>query len=187
MSIKKILILVSAVFATILLIAGVWFSYNYIKYTPNTYIQDSMVDGTRVVTTITTKEVAGTKVVESTTEVLPIQQKTETSAVKTSTDSPPQTSTNLAKATETAQTATSVSTPIYSLGNISKHNTSESCYSIINGYVYDLTMWVNLHPGGSKSILRICGIDGSRDFNKEHKGDSTVLSILGRYKIGLAS
>ena len=44
---------------------------------------------------------------------------------------------------------------------ISKHSTAKDCWSIVNGNVYNLTTYVQSHPGGAGVIKNICGRDGS--------------------------
>lgn len=73
----------------------------------------------------------------------------------------------------------------YTLTDVSSHNSASSCWSAINGKVYDLTAWVNSHPGGKPAILMICGKDGSPLFNTQHGGASRPQSILSDYFIGL--
>lgn len=73
----------------------------------------------------------------------------------------------------------------YTQDEVAKHNTKESCYTTVNTYVYDLTAWVNLHPGGKEAILSICGINGTDTFMKVHKGGKKFMDILSRYKIGV--
>lgn len=67
---------------------------------------------------------------------------------------------------------------------VSLHNSKESCWSIINGYVYDLTSWIPNHLGWEDKIFRICGIDGSRAFNKKHSDAEKPINILMGFKIG---
>ncbi len=67
---------------------------------------------------------------------------------------------------------------------VATHNDSSSCWSIVNGNVYDLTDWINSHPGGQEAILEICGKDGSEDFNEQHRGDGGPAKALAQYKIG---
>ncbi|MEK9179046.1 MAG: cytochrome b5-like heme/steroid binding domain-containing protein, partial [Patescibacteria group bacterium] len=55
--------------------------------------------------------------------------------------------------------------PAYTLANVSGHVDAESCWTIVNGSIYDLTAWVSQHPGGEEKILSICGKDGSAAFN----------------------
>lgn len=96
--------------------------------------------------------------------------------------------------TETGTTTTTIDTttgtqtpgaPRYTLAEVSAHNSATSCYSIVNGKVYDLTMWVNLHPGGKQAILSMCGVDGTAKFMGQHHGAQKQMDILARYYIGL--
>ncbi len=72
----------------------------------------------------------------------------------------------------------------YSLVQISSHDSATTCWSAINGGVYDLTNWVDRHPGGRMAILMICGKDGSPLFNAQHGNSGRISSILQTYKIG---
>jgi cytochrome b involved in lipid metabolism len=69
---------------------------------------------------------------------------------------------------------------------VASHASRTSCWSTINGNVYDLTSWIPKHPGGESAILGLCGKDGSRKFNGQHGGDSGKLAILSGFKIGAA-
>lgn len=81
-------------------------------------------------------------------------------------------------------TIIATTTPTFSLADVSSHKDASSCYSIIQGKVYDLTLWVNAHPGGSKAILSLCGIDGTSKFIGKHKGEQKFMDILKRFYIG---
>lgn len=70
------------------------------------------------------------------------------------------------------------------MSDVATHNTRTSCWSVINGGVYDLTSWIPNHPGGEKSILSICGIDGSQKYNREHGGKQKPTTILAGFKLG---
>ena len=70
------------------------------------------------------------------------------------------------------------------LTQIAQHSSRTSCWSAINGGVYDLTSWIPNHPGGEKTILSICGIDGSDGYNGQHGGRAKIMTILGGFKIG---
>jgi cytochrome b involved in lipid metabolism len=65
------------------------------------------------------------------------------------------------------------------------HNTESDCYSAINGQVYNLTAWINKHPGGDRAILSICGKDGSNAFNGQHGGESRPEKILAGFEVGI--
>ncbi|MCX7589544.1 MAG: cytochrome b5 domain-containing protein, partial [Patescibacteria group bacterium] len=60
---------------------------------------------------------------------------------------------------------------LYIMSDIEKHNTKESCWSVIRENVYDLTSWITKHPGGEKAILNLCGKDGTSLFEKQHGGE----------------
>lgn len=72
----------------------------------------------------------------------------------------------------------------YTLAQVATHADSKSCWSAINGGVYDLTSWINNHPGGKFAILSICGKDGSDSFNGKHGGQARPMSELVNFKIG---
>jgi cytochrome b involved in lipid metabolism len=86
--------------------------------------------------------------------------------------------------TNTVTGERSTTTPKYTLATVTAHNNASSCYTIISGSVYDVTMWVNMHPGGKAAILSLCGIDGTIKFMDQHHGGSRFMTILARYKIG---
>lgn len=58
----------------------------------------------------------------------------------------------------------------YSEAEVAKNNTPESCWTIIDNKVYDLTKYIVEHPGGSE-IERACGIDASSYFNSRRSED----------------
>lgn len=90
----------------------------------------------------------------------------------------------------TVNTTTGTTTqgaPKYTQGDVASHKDATSCYTIINGSVYDLTMWVAVHPGGKKAILSLCGIDGTSRFTSQHSGDAKPMSVLARFKIGVVT
>ena len=72
----------------------------------------------------------------------------------------------------------------YTLAQIATHNTQASCWTTINGSVYNVTTWINQHPGGAQAILGLCGIDGSGAFNGQHGGQRRPASELASFKIG---
>lgn len=70
------------------------------------------------------------------------------------------------------------------LSQIALHNSRSSCWSAVNGSVYDLTSWIPNHPGGEQQILSLCGIDGSNAYNAQHGGTPKPATILTGFKIG---
>ena len=86
--------------------------------------------------------------------------------------------------TATSTPTTSKSGGSYTSSDLQKHSDLTSCWSVVNGEVYDLTRWINSHPGGKSAITSICGRDGSSAFNGEHAGKSDPLRELAKFKIG---
>lgn len=72
----------------------------------------------------------------------------------------------------------------YSMADIGAHASASSCWSAINGSVYDLTDWINRHPGGANVIIALCGKDGSAAYNGQHGGQQRPQYYLALLKIG---
>lgn len=76
-----------------------------------------------------------------------------------------------------------------SFEEVVKHNTSEDCYFIIDGKVYDVTEFISkgVHPGG-EVILQGCGKDATDFFyNRPGKGDAhseKAKDLVDDYYIG---
>lgn len=90
--------------------------------------------------------------------------------------------------TETATSETDVPTVEsrrISRDEIATHAGRASCWSSIDGMVYDLTSWIDRHPGGASRILAICGTDGSASFGRKHGGQQNAESALEAFKIGI--
>eukprot|EP01114_Cavostelium_apophysatum_P015943 TRINITY_DN444_c0_g3_i2.p1 TRINITY_DN444_c0_g3~~TRINITY_DN444_c0_g3_i2.p1 ORF type:complete len:545 (+),score=115.48 TRINITY_DN444_c0_g3_i2:132-1766(+) len=51
---------------------------------------------------------------------------------------------------------------------VSQHSSANDCWIIINGKVYDVTSFMEKHPGGKKVIMKYAGKDGSKEFNLLH-------------------
>jgi hypothetical protein len=57
-------------------------------------------------------------------------------------------------------------TRTYSTCEIARHNTEDSAWLVVGNDVFDVTKFLNQHPGGKESILRKSGgvVDCSKDF-----------------------
>jgi uncharacterized membrane protein len=82
-----------------------------------------------------------------------------------------------------ASTASSAATN-YTLAEVAKHADQSSCWSVVNGNVYDLTKWIGGHPGGPKRILDMCGQDGTAAFDGQHGNQKRPEAILKGYLLG---
>ena len=72
----------------------------------------------------------------------------------------------------------------YTMTQVRANNTSRSCWTVIDGYVYDLTRWISSHPGGSGAILFLCGTDGTNAFKAQHENQSRPAIRLDTYRLG---
>jgi predicted heme/steroid binding protein len=72
----------------------------------------------------------------------------------------------------------------YTMAQVAEHATAASCWSAINGDVYDLTTWIPQHPGGANAVRSICGTDGSAGFNSRHAATKEAQEKLPEFKIG---
>jgi uncharacterized membrane protein len=68
---------------------------------------------------------------------------------------------------------------------VSQHATPTDCWTIIGGSVYDMTPFLNQHPGGSAAIAGLCGVDGTAGFSAQHGGASAPNAQLDALKIGV--
>jgi cytochrome b involved in lipid metabolism len=64
------------------------------------------------------------------------------------------------------------------------NNTPSSCWTVIDGYVYDLTKWINSHPGGPSAIRGLCGTDGTKSFKSQHESEAQAAQRLSLYLLG---
>ena len=58
----------------------------------------------------------------------------------------------------------------YTLSEVARHASKDDCWAIISDDVYDLTEFINRHPGGDE-ILRACGTDATTLFNSRQTQD----------------
>ena len=106
----------------------------------------------------------------------------------TATPTPTPTATPTPTPTATA-TPTPTPTPTatvagYTMAQVRANNTARSCWSAIDGFVYDLTRWINSHPGGSGAILFLCGTDGTNAFSAQHQNQARPAIRLDSYRLG---
>lgn len=105
--------------------------------------------------------------------------------------SSPNTETELSDQHFDNQTSTSTAsqseTQLYTLDEVASHGDTGSCWAVVNGAVYDLTPWINQHPGGPEAIAGLCGNDGSTAFNNQHGGQRRPEKEIANFLIGTLS
>lgn len=78
-----------------------------------------------------------------------------------------------------------VETPVtyYRLEEVAKHNTPKEIWLVIHGRVYDVSRFLNEHPGGEEVLLEQAGTDASESFEDVgHSSDAR--EMLKQYYIG---
>lgn len=72
----------------------------------------------------------------------------------------------------------------YDAKDIQAHNSEENgAWIIIHGGVYDVTSFLEEHPGGKKMLIRVAGKDASKQFDQFHN-EKILKSIGGPLQIG---
>ncbi|PYH95375.1 cytochrome b5-like heme binding domain-containing protein [Aspergillus ellipticus CBS 707.79] len=68
--------------------------------------------------------------------------------------------------------------------DVASHNSPDKgLYIIIDNNVYDVTQFVDEHPGGAKILKRVAGKDASKQFWKYHN-ESVLKKYTPKLKIG---
>ncbi len=78
---------------------------------------------------------------------------------------------------------------LFSLSEVSKHNSENDCWMIIDNKVYDVTSYFNSHPGGTNELLKGCGKDATTLYDTKDKNpgvahSETARSLFSSYYIG---
>lgn len=72
----------------------------------------------------------------------------------------------------------------YTAAEVATHNSRDSAWVVYDGKVYDLTDFVNLHPGGQGAILRAAGTDATSAFDRVNSHKDAEMLTLKTYYIG---
>jgi len=72
-----------------------------------------------------------------------------------------------------------------SRAEVGKHASRRSCWVIIKGRVYDLTSFLDSHPGGSSIVLKYAGRDATEAFEPVHPTDTLEKHLAPEYVFGL--
>jgi len=66
---------------------------------------------------------------------------------------------------------------------VAKHNTSSDCWTIFQGRVYDVSLYMDFHPGGKGELMKGAGIDSTDIFLKAHQWVSAE-GLIGKLCLG---
>ncbi|KAG6910752.1 hypothetical protein DXG01_008284 [Tephrocybe rancida] len=72
----------------------------------------------------------------------------------------------------------------WSLAQVAEHKSAESCWVIIKNRVYDVTEFLNEHPGGSGIILKYAGRDATRAYEPIHPPDALDKNLPASKHLG---
>ncbi len=71
----------------------------------------------------------------------------------------------------------------YSLKEVGKHKTPKKAWVVFKKKVYDVTKFINFHPGGYEILQKELGTDITTLFNLNH-GWVNFNNILEKYQVG---
>ncbi|XP_047953880.1 cytochrome b5-like [Salvia hispanica] len=66
---------------------------------------------------------------------------------------------------------------------VAKHNKTKDCWLVISGKVYDVTPFMDDHPGGDEVLLAATGKDATNDFEDIGHSDE-AREMMDKYYIG---
>ncbi|KAF0711806.1 Aste57867_5064 [Aphanomyces stellatus] len=83
-----------------------------------------------------------------------------------------------------ATAAASKDKKAYTWQEVAKHNHAGSAWMIVRNKVYDVTQWVDKHPGGREMVLIHSGREATDSFDSYHPFSGKAESVLAKYEIG---
>jgi len=58
-----------------------------------------------------------------------------------------------------------MATRVVTAAELAQHSTRADCWTAIHGVVYDVTSFLDEHPGGAKVMLKYAGADSTKAFD----------------------
>jgi cytochrome-b5 reductase len=80
-------------------------------------------------------------------------------------------------------TGKKVEPQLYTLEDVKKHSTDKDAWIVINGKIYDVTKYLDYHPGGKEKLMLGVGKDGTALYNKYHPWVNANF-LLEKYLVG---
>lgn len=90
--------------------------------------------------------------------------------------------------TSSSSTPAANTNKTFTTDEVPQHSKASDCWLIIDGKVYEVTKYIQDHPGGASAIIDYCGQEATQAFATQGGGGShsnQARSILGDYEIGL--
>uniref|UniRef100_A0A0D9VZ48 Cytochrome b5 heme-binding domain-containing protein n=1 Tax=Leersia perrieri TaxID=77586 RepID=A0A0D9VZ48_9ORYZ len=74
-------------------------------------------------------------------------------------------------------------TKLFSLEEAASHNTPDDCWVVVDGKIYDVTKYLDDHPGGADVLLQATGKDAKEEFDDAGHSKSAI-ELMQDYFIG---
>lgn len=75
---------------------------------------------------------------------------------------------------------------LFDVSEIARHNDAQhGFWIVVDRVVYDLTEFIELHPGGRRVVQAYAGMDASHGFARAHHGRADVDAMRESYRIGM--
>ncbi|KAI8074238.1 acyl-CoA dehydrogenase/oxidase [Gilbertella persicaria] len=71
----------------------------------------------------------------------------------------------------------------FTIEEVAKHQQANDCWIIVHDKIYDVSTFLDEHPGGKKVLLKAGGTDASKQFDAFHN-PSVLTKIASKYLIG---
>ncbi|PHX76091.1 MAG: hypothetical protein CK545_01805 [Actinobacteria bacterium] len=88
-----------------------------------------------------------------------------------------------ASAKPSASASATATTVGYTMAQVKVNDNIKTCWAVVDDYVYDLTKWINSHPGGAGAIVSLCGTDATSAFKTQHQNQAKPAVRLDSYKL----
>ncbi|KAH8517679.1 hypothetical protein Peur_048927 [Populus x canadensis] len=72
---------------------------------------------------------------------------------------------------------------VFTLADVSAHNSPKDCWLVVEGRVYDVTKFLEDHPGGDDVLLSATGKDATDDF-EDVGHSSTARALMDEFYVG---
>ncbi|XP_037432352.1 cytochrome b5-like [Triticum dicoccoides] len=73
---------------------------------------------------------------------------------------------------------------VFTMEEVAQHHSSNDCWLLIAGKVYDVTKFLEEHPGGEEILLSLAGMDATTNFEDVgHSSDAR--EMMDMYYIGV--
>jgi cytochrome b involved in lipid metabolism len=79
-----------------------------------------------------------------------------------------------------------VENTFYSPEEVLQHSSASDCWVVLNEWVYDITQYLDFHPGGKSILLSVAGRDCTAQFNKYHPWVNFD-RVIGKLSVGKAA